>query len=460
MTKTNQINKVQLAAVRNDLTPMLEIDWCSPSSFQESKISVRKATPKHLKRIEGSIRKLGFVQPILISGYECVDGQTRLKAALKLGLSKIPCVDVKHLSDDEVRLLRLSLNKLQEGGTWDEAALKLEFQYHLQMETDLSVTGFAAWEIDPVLEIGGPSTVWDAVDEFGDLPEADASAVSKPGDLWRLGDNSVLCGNARSLQDFKTLVVDRSVSLVFTDPPFNVPINGHVTSDIFHPEFHEASGEMTSEQFEEFLVSTLGSAASALGEGRLLYVFMDWRHKEELTGAFRRLNLTQIQLCVWAKEHPGMGSFYRFQYELICIAKKPGAPHINNVNLGTHGRNRSNVWQFPGATGGQTDEADDFKVHPTVKPFRLIEEALLDVTSACDFVLDPFLGSGSTLLAAERTQRRCLGLEISPAYVDVAIRRWQDMTGDAAIHVATEVTFADREMAACKSGDTTDQEDF
>jgi DNA modification methylase len=185
---------------------------------------------------------------------------------------------------------------------------------------------------------------------------------------------------------------------------------------------------------------------------------MDWRHMDEISAALRRASLQKIQLCIWAKAHPGMGSFYRSQHELVFIAKKPGASHYNNIELGAHGRNRSNVWQFAGATGGQEHEADDFSGHPTVKPVRLIEEALLDVTGPGDHVLDPFAGSGSTLLAAERTQRRALGIEIAPAYVDLAIRRWQDMTGKAAVHVESNQTFAERETA--RSQPPSGQEDY
>jgi DNA modification methylase len=459
MKKSNlSINLPVVQSARNDLSPKLVIVERRPKELRKSKRLVRKVKPKHVKNVMRSIQKFGFVQPVLIHGKEIVDGHTRAEAARRLGLVEVPCIDVGHLGKDEIRILGVAVNKLQEKGIWNEPALKLEFAYQLQINTDLSVTGFEAWEIDAILEIGEENADADTVDEIAELPDPEALAVTQSGDLWRLGDHLIQCGNARSMQDVHALVGDGSVSLVFTDPPFNLPISGHVTSNKLHPEFHEASGEMTSKQFEDFLVATLGLAAGRLGKGGLLYVFIDWHHMEEMTASFRRLNLRQIQLCVWAKEHPGMGSFYRSQFELICIAKKPGASHVNNIQLGAHGRNRSNVWQFPGATGGQADDVDDFKVHPTVKPIRLIEEALLDVTGAGDVVLDPFLGSGSTLLAAERTQRRCFGLEISPAYVDVAIRRWQDMTGETAVHVASGQTFAVREKASLD--ETPDEEEF
>lgn len=441
--------------LKNDLVPELEIVYRHPADLRASKQQVRKVKPRHVAGLMGSINKFGFCQPVLIKGDEIADGHIRLKAALELGLEKIPSIDVSHLNDDEIRLLKIAVNKIQENGTWDGPALKSEFTYQIELNNDLSVTGFDAWEIDAVLEIGGPV---EEVEQFLELPDPNASAICQVGDRWRVGKHEILCGNARCATDIQNLVGLTPVTLVFTDPPYGVPINGHVSSSAQHPEFHEGSVGMSLAELEDFYVVTVGNAAKHLKKGGLLYVFIDWRHSKELSASLDRIGFEQIQLCVWVKDHPGMGSFYRSQHELIYVAKKPGASHCNNIQLGAHGRNRSNVWRFPGATGGSVDDADDFKLHPTVKPLKLIEEALLDVTAVGDIVLDPFLGSGSTLLAAERTQRRCLGVEISPAYVDVAIRRWQDMTGEAAVHIETGDTFDDREAA--KSHVTSDEEDL
>lgn len=443
-------------SVRNDLSPKLQIVEYSPQKLQNSVRKVRKIKPKHVKRIAASILRFGFNSPPLISGNEIVDGHARVQAALLLGIESIPCIDVSYLRDEEVRLLRIALNKTQERGTWDEPALKLEFAYQLEINGDLSVSGFDAWEIDNVLQIGSEPDSTDAIDDFGALPDPDADAVTQPGDIWQMGDHFALCANARWGTAFGALVGDKAVRLVFTDPPYNVPVSGHVSSAGTHAEFQEASGEMSSDEHEDLLATVFGNVAQCLVNGGLLFAFMDWRHMDEISAALRRIGLHKVQLCIWVKEHPGMGSFYRSQHELVFVAKKPGASHCNNIELGAHGRNRSNIWRFPGATGGDSDEADDFKVHPTVKPVRLIEEVLLDVTGAGDYVLDPFLGSGSTLLAAERTQRRALGIEIAPAYVDVAVRRWQDMTGKAAIHIESGQTFA--EWEAGKPNGSCDEE--
>jgi DNA modification methylase len=445
---------------RNDLQPTLEITERSPKELVASNNQVRKPKPEHVKRIVRSIERFGFSVPPLIRGDETVDGHARVLAARELGLEKIPCIDISHLTDDEARLLRLAVNKLQEQGAWDETALALEFAYHLEFNTDLSVTGFDAWEIDAALEIGATISEEDPDDDFGPLPDPDATSITRPDDLWRLNDSFVLCGNARSPEDVQKLVGDMAVALVLADGPFNVPIYGHVSSDRRHPEFHEGSGEMADDEYVDFLAEAHGLAASQLPPGGLVYTFIDWRHLYQMQTALQRIGLQQIQLCVWAKEHPGMGSFYRSQHELVVVAKVPGAPHKNNIQLGAHGRNRSNLWRFAGKTGGQADEDDNFDVHPTVKPIRLIEEAILDVTAPGDVVLDPFLGSGSTLLAAHRTQRRCLGLEISPAYVDVAILRWQAMTGEQAVLVATGEPFEVVARARVQDSDPTSQGEF
>ncbi|MBV1868153.1 MAG: ParB N-terminal domain-containing protein [Marinosulfonomonas sp.] len=415
------------------------------ADIKAAKNPVRKLKKKQIARVERSARLHQFLAPIVIDeNYEIVDGHTRLEVARQLGLATVSCICIDHLSAIEKRSLKIALNKTQETGTWDEGALKLEFEYLLEFGTDLTVTGFEPTEIDAVLDIGGTVEEADPLDEFGELPSADAKAVTRLGDTWKLEDHCILCGNARHSEDLDRMVRDMHVAMVFTDPPFNLQISGHVRTTDTYEEFAEASGEMSRPEFIDFLAETLGVAASSLAPGGLLYAFMDWRHIGEMTTALERLGLQLINLCVWAKPNGGMGSLYRSRHELVFVAKVPGAPHRNNIELGKHGRYRTNVWEYTGATGGAKSEDDDFTVHPTVKPVGLVADAILDVTALGETVLDPFLGSGTTLLAAERTRRKCLGVEISPAYVDVAIRRWQEMTGLDAVHVETGETFNER----------------
>ncbi len=328
-------------------------------------------------------------------------------------------------------------------GTRRPSSSRLTFL--LEFEPDLTVTGFEAPEIDRLLvldDIGSEQT--DPLDMLADLPDPDAQAVTRPGDLYHLGAHRVLCGNARSIEDIRRVLVDRELSAVFTDSPFNLSIKKDISVGAGKfAEFAEGSGEMSDTDYEDFLTVTTGNMAKALKPGGVLFLCIDWRHAEVLMRVLRTLGLELINICVWAKDKPGMGSLYRSQHELVLVAKRPGAPHLNNVKLGIHGRNRSNVWRYAGATGGRKSEEDDFSLHPTVKPVRMVRDALLDVTAMGEVVLDPFLGSGTTVLAAELSKRACAGIEISPAYVDVAIARWEKLTGLEAVHEETGLTFAE-----------------
>jgi DNA modification methylase len=264
--------------------------------------------------------------------------------------------------------------------------------------------------------------------------------VSRLGDLWQLGVHRILCGNACKREDLERLMDGGEADMIFTDPPYNVPVNGHVggRGRIQHREFVMGSGEMTSEAFTSFLASALGNAIAVSGQGALHYVCMDWRHLAELDAAARPLYAEQKNLIVWNKTNAGQGSLYRSQHELIALYKVGTASHRNNVALGRFGRNRSNVWTYPGVN---TFKGDELKLHPTVKPVALVADAIKDVTARGGVVLDPFSGSGSTLMAAEKTGRRGRALELDPVYVDVAIRRWQAASGRDAVHVETGTTF-------------------
>ncbi|SEP23211.1 DNA modification methylase [Salinihabitans flavidus] len=432
---------------RNDFLPDLQIEQISIANLKHAKHPVRRVSNRQIAKVKRSIRESGFLVPILLGADdEILDGHTRVEAARRLGMSSVPCVRISHLDCRAQRALRIALNKTQETGEWDEQALSSELAYQLEFGADLTVLGFEPPEIDSVLEIGPAARdEGDPIDEIGALPETTSSAVTQPGDVWRLGDHIIWCGNAKEIETTLHLFGDSCANLVFSDPPFNVRVNGHIRSKTgSFEEFAEASGNMSPEEFTDFLARFMAAAKAVTEPGTLVYSFMDWRHMGEMLAAITAAGLELINLCVWVKPNGGMGSFYRSRHELVFVARHPGASHMNNVALGSHGRYRTNVWEYAGATGGRADEADDFSVHPTVKPVRLVEDAILDATVAGATVFDPFLGSGTTILAAERTQRRCVGIEISPAYVDVAIRRWEALTGLEAIHEASDQTFAVR----------------
>jgi len=436
-----------VSGARNDLRPNVKSIDVALSDLKDAPRKVRTITTKQTAKVQASVKAFGIVAPILIDKNNVIiDGHVLVKVAQQLDLRTVPCVRVEHLSDEDVRTLRIALNRTQETGEWDITNRRLEFLSLVDCEIDLSVTGFDPTEIDMDVQIDGVfSDEADPLDEFVDQPAPDTVAITQVGDMWQLGKHRILCGNARKQEDLDLLVADQTVSMVLTDAPYNVKVNGHIhASNGKFEEFAEASGEMSFAEFTDFLAESLGHSVSRLEPGGLVYSFMDWRHMGEMLGALERIGLNLKNLCIWVKTNGGMGSLYRSRHELVFVAARSGISTRNNVELGKNGRNRTNVWEYAGATGGVKDEEDDFTLHPTVKPIRLVEDAILDVTSIGETVLDPFLGSGTTLLAAERKHRRCLGLEISPAYVDIAIHRWQAMTGLEAVHAKTGETFNNR----------------
>jgi DNA modification methylase len=273
--------------------------------------------------------------------------------------------------------------------------------------------------------------------------------------LWRLGRHRIICGSAVGPDSFSTLLGKKRAAVVFVDPPYNVAIDGNVSGNgsVRHREFKMASGEMTEPEFLSFLTSSLGLLAQFSISGSVHYVCMDWRHMSELLNAGRHAYDTLLNVCVWVKNNGGMGSFYRSRHELVFVFRSSKTQHRNNVQLGRFGRNRTNVWSYPGinSLSKVSEEGDLLALHPTVKPVALIADALLDCSARGDIVLDAFLGSGSTLIAAERTGRRCYGIELDPIYVDLSVKRWQRYTGDHAVHSVSDIRFDD--LATPKTGE-------
>ena len=317
---------------------------------------------------------------------------------------------------------------------------------------DVAITGFETYEIDGLIEGVEPLDDDPAADE---LPEETPNApiITRTGDLWILDRNRLHCGDATDEAAFKVLMAGQLAEMVFTDPPYNLPIPGHVggSGSIKHPNFVMASGEMTEAEFIGFLKTALGFLAAYSLDGAIHYVFMDWRHVFELLTAARAVYDELKNLCVWAKDNGGMGSFYRSRHELVFVFKHGTEPHINNFGLGEHGRYRTNVWEYPGVNTLKAGRLDELAMHPTVKPVAMVADAIRDCSTRGGIVLDAFAGSGTTLIAAEKTGRRAHALEIDPRYVDTAIRRWQAYTGDEAVHAVTGRTFAETERARLKA---------
>jgi DNA modification methylase len=339
-------------------------------------------------------------------------------------------------------VLRLAVNRLAEKGQWDLDALKIEFEELIVTDAPIEITGFSLTEIDQI-------TLGDGADglEQGPVePEPGAAPVTRLGDIFQLGPHRVICGSATEPETLQALIDgDDSARLVLTDEPYNVRISGHVTRGA-HREFAMASGEMSDDEFLAFNMSWIKVALGRLCDGGVFGSFIDWRGYPALFAAASKLGLAPLNLIVWAKTNAGMGSLYRSQHELLPLFKKGDAPHINNIDLGKKGRWRSNVWTYPGASSLGSDARRGLKDHPTVKPAAMLKDALLDLTNRGDIVIDPFLGSGSTLIAADATGRVCRGVEVDPLYVDVIVRRYEAATGDAATLVETGETF--RELRA------------
>lgn len=408
----------------------------------ELKAAGRKARhhpAKQIAKIADSIRRFGFVSPLLIdSGGRVLAGLARLEAAKSLAMTSLPTVVVDHLSLEEQRAFVLADNRLAELGSWNKEALKLELDELAELDLDFSLelTGFSLPEIDAIRFGVGDSAAGD-----DEVPAVQADTVSRLGDLWTLGEHRLLVGDATSSEILDRLLAGEVVRSVFTDAPYNVPIEGHVTSSKTHGRFVMGDGEMSDAEFTTFLTAVCRQIERALIDGGIAYFCMDWRHMRHVLDAAQVAGLSVLNLCVWDKGAGGMGSFYRSRHELVFVLKKGKAAHLNTVELGKNGRNRANVWAYEGVNGFGADKAREREMHPTVKPLALVKDALLDSSNKGDIVLDLFGGSGTTLIAAEQAGRRARLTELDPKYADVIIRRWEAASGREARHAALGRTF-------------------
>jgi DNA modification methylase len=438
------------ARERNDLLPQLDVKYVSPDSLLPANRRVRQAAASQIARVKRSLKQFGICSPILISRDDrIVHGHLVWEAARSLNLETVPVIRIEHLDETERRALAIALNRIAETGGWDVEALRVEFEELIELDEEIIVaTGFELAEVDTFLLEDEPDG-----SESEALPPLPQSAVSQPGDIWEMGAHRLANGDCRDPEVYVRLITDgENIRFVLTDVPFNVPIRGHCTGQTHHREFAMAHGELSRDEFDAFNKDWMRLALSTLVDGGLLATFIDWRSVELILSAGRELDLELLNIVVWAKSNGGQGSLWRSQHELLPILKKGTAPHINNIELGRWGRYRSNLWMCAGASSLGSDAREGLAVHPTVKPRALLEDALLDVTDLGDFVLDCFLGSGSTLLAAESTARICRAIEIDGRYCDVAIDRWQQMTGREATLQETGETHA--EVARRRSGDS------
>jgi DNA modification methylase len=435
----------------------LSIEYVALSLLKLNPQNPRVHTGKQIGQIAKSIQTFGFNVPILInSDSQVIAGHGRVLACKQLGVKDVPAVRVDHLSERQIQAFTITDNRLTENGEWDERLLgeQLKILSEADLDFSLDVIGFEVAEIDLFIE--NLSLVAEGtLDPADTIPSPSPVQVSQVGDLWTLGKHRVLCGNALSRQSYETLTNGQRADMVFTDPPYNVPISGHVSGNgkHTHREFVMASGEMTEDEFNRFLRDTFTQLARFSQNPSLHYICIDWRHMAHVFEAGQSAFSELKNLCVWVKDNAGLGSFYRSQHELVFVFQKGVSPR-NNIQLGRFGRSRSNIWRYPGANSfaRTSQEGDLLAMHPTVKPVALVADAIQDCTSRDDIILDPFLGSGTTVIAAERTGRVCYGMELDPAYVDTVVRRWQRFTNQLAVHLKTGQSFNDLEKEAVNAG--------
>lgn len=411
----------------------LVIEYAPPRSLRPRARNPRAHSDAQIGKLMEAIGEFGFTAPLLIDDEgEVIAGHGRLEAAKRLGLAQIPVVRLSHLTPAQRRALVIADNQLAALSSWDDDILKLELQ-DLVLEPGLNfsatITGFEAARID-ALVFGSDFAETDPDDEAPELAP-NALPITELGDLWRADGLTLVCGDALAAPTYAAALDGERAAMALTDPPYNVAIDGHVSGKgkVRHREFAQASGEMTEAQFIDFLAAACRRLKQNVNAGALVYVFMDGAHLFELMSAGRDTGLTQKTLCTWAKTNAGMGSLYRSQTEHVVVFKAGEDAHTNNVQLGRFGRNRTTLWSYPGANSFGRNRDKALAQHPTVKPVGLLADAILDASRANDLILDPFAGSGSTLIAAHRVGRRAAGIELDPLYVDGALARIAAITG-------------------------------
>jgi DNA modification methylase len=416
------------------------LEMLAPDTLKTYPRNARTHSKKQIRQIARSIERFGFTNPVLVDERnQIIAGHGRVAAARELGLPEVPTLRLSHLSEVDKRAYILADNRLAEKAGWDREVLALELgELSGLLEDEIDITGFEPGEVDLLL-----SDLADGPDPADEAPAPAAGApITRSGDLWRLEPHRLICGDARDAAVYARLMAGEQAQMVFTDAPYNVPIAGHVLSrGAQHREFAFASGEMSSAEFTAFLTETLGLCAKHTRDASIHYVCMDWRHVAELIAAGRSVYAELKNICVWVKTNAGQGSFYRSQHEFVLVFKNGREPHLNTFELGQHGRTRTNVWTYAGVNTFRAGRMDELAMHPTVKPVAMVADAMRDCSKRKGLVLDPFMGSGTTIMAGEKVGRRVYGIECDAAYVDVAIRRWRTFTGKDAVLVETSETF-------------------
>lgn len=410
--------------------------------------SLRKHSKKQLQKLKNAINKVGYVNPILLDEkYNILAGELRLFAAKELEFTQIPAIILENLTPEEIEAIRILDNRIAEDGEWNFENLKDEIEKLMKFDITFEDLGFDTVDYDEIFLIknSGENKVHNTDKEDESWLDANIPTKVKIGDLWRLGDHFIFCGDSLNDKSFEILMQGELAQIVVTDPPYNCKIKGHVCGlgKTQHEEFAMASGEMTDSEFVEFILKFMQNLVKFSCDGSLSYIFMDWVGVNLLLTQGKKYYSELKNIAVWNKKVGGMGAMYRSQHEMVPIFKSGKAKHQNHIQLGKNGRYRTNVWDYSGVRATNPTSLELLKLHPTIKPVAMLHDILLDSSSKNDIVLDCFGGSGSTLLAAERCKRRARLIEINPRYVDVSIYRWEKETGKTAKMIKNHVEVQD-----------------
>jgi DNA modification methylase len=411
----------------------LQVTYLNIELLRASAGNPRTHSRRQKEQLARAIKRFGFTVPVVVDEEGAIlAGHARVEAARMLGMVEVPTLQLADMSEVDKRAYVIADNKLAQNAGWDPALLKAEFEFltTLDFDFDVAVTGFELPEIDGLLFGGGDKEPKPTPDD-APAPASGEPPCTRLGDVWAIGPHRLICGDALAADTYVSLLDEEKAGMVFADAPYNVPIAGHVSGlgKAQHREFAMASGEMSSAAFEQFLFDVFTQLTKVTTDGSIHFHCMDWRHMSEMLRAGGAAYTELKNLCVWAKTNGGMGSLYRSAHELVFVYKLGRAPHVNNIELGKNGRYRTNIWTYAGANSFRSGRDEDLADHPTVKPVGLVMDAILDCSRRGDIVLDPFAGSGTTLLAAHRTGRRGYGVEIDPIYCDVIIRRLRERAG-------------------------------
>lgn len=432
----------------HDLEVNPQVEMVSASSLTPDPRNARKHSEKQIAQIAANIERFGFAIPIIVDqDNKIVSGHGRWLAAKKLGLADVPVIRRQFWNANERRAFALADNRLAELSSWDPEILSAELEELFESGFDIETIGFSTANLDFAIVEESEHSLKPSKAERVDLPDPDEQPVSRVGDLWLIGPHRLLCGDARDTVCWEALLADDRARLVFADPPYNVPIEGHVTGTGQHREFVMGAGELTRPEFTTFLRAVFRNCVRFSVAGSIHYQCMDWRHMREMLDAADGVYDQFKQLIVWSKSNGSLGTFYRSRHELVFVFKAGKGKHVNNFALGDTGRYRTNVVEYAGANTFRKGRAEDLEAHSTVKPTAMVMDFILDCSNRGDLVVDPFVGSGTTLIAAHRTKRRGAGIELDPLYVDTALRRLAKASGLTTVLAGDGRTFDEIRLA-------------